>query len=94
MIRVALELMGILLLYGCVTLPDGDLQLAPRLVKDRRSQRETGESLKCGRPLFVEVQCYPRLATTGDLLGQGTILMNIGREVVSLDEVLDTKKAK
>jgi len=78
-----------MIVTSCVTVPDGELQMAPRMVEDFKGQRETPESLKWGRPMYVEVQAYPILAHSGDIVVRSTVLMNVGREVMSLEDLVD-----
>ena len=79
-------------LVGCVSVPSGTLQLAPGIAADMKSQREGNlTSLSRGRPVYIEAFAYPQMLETGDILAGGQILLNLGREELSLDQIVGSQ---
>jgi hypothetical protein len=77
------------MLAGCATLPSGELQLGPKIASDIKDQQAGGlASLSRGRPLYLEAYAYPQMLETGDIWAGGPLLVNLGREELSLDQVV------
>lgn len=51
--------------YGCATIPDGELQLGPKIIKDMKESRVGTASLSKGRPLYIEARSYPNCWKVG-----------------------------
>jgi len=79
--------------YGCATIPDGELQLGPKIIKDMKESRVGTVSLSKGRPLYIEARSYPQLLESGDIWAGGPVMVNIGREDLSFDAILDGQAA-
>lgn len=79
--------------YGCATIPDGELQLGPKIIKDMKESRVGTASLSKGRPLYIEARSYPQLLESGDIWAGGPVMVNIGREDLSFDAILDGQAA-
>ena len=77
------------LMAGCVSIPTGELQIGPKIAADMKSQNQAGtQSLSRGRPVYLEAQAYPQMLETGDIWAGGQILVYLGREELSLDQVV------
>ncbi len=74
--------------YGCATIPNGELQLGPKIVRDMHESRVTAKSLSKGRPIYIEARSYPQMLESGDIWAGGPVLLNLGREDLSLDALL------
>jgi hypothetical protein len=74
--------------YGCATIPEGDLQLGPKIVRDMKASRTTAQALNKGRPIYIEAYSYPQMLETGDIWAGGPLLINLGREDISLDVLI------
>lgn len=77
---------------GCATIPEGELQLGPEIKKDMRVTHNN-TFLNKGRPIYVEAKSYPQILENGDIWAGGSLMMNIGREDVSFDEMLKKRSA-
>jgi len=44
--------------------------------------------INAGRPIFIEAWSYPQIVDTGDIWGGGKIYINVGREEITLNDVL------
>lgn len=74
---------------GCATLPAGELQLGPKIAADMKSQNQAGaQSLSRGRPVYLETYAYPQILESGDIWAGGQVLVYLGREELSLDQVV------
>lgn len=77
------------MLYGCATIPEGELQLGPKIAEDMKNQSASGAAgLSRGRPVYLESYAYPQMLETGDIWAGGPILVYLGREELSLDQVV------
>lgn len=75
--------------YGCATIPEGELQLGPKIAEDMKNQGAGGAAgLSRGRPVYLESYAYPQMLETGDIWAGGPILVYLGREELSLDQVV------
>ncbi len=74
--------------YGCATIPDGELQLGPKIVRDMKESRTSAQALNKGRPIYIEVYSYPQMLESGDIWTGGPLLINLGREDISLDSLI------
>jgi hypothetical protein len=74
--------------YGCVTLPEGELQLGPKIVRDMKASRSGVQALNKGRPIYIEAYSYPQMLESGDIWTGGPLLINLGREDISLDDLI------
>jgi hypothetical protein len=83
-----LALLVSVMLPGCATIPEGELQLGPKIARDMKDRRGGAPSPAEGRPLYAEVFAYPQMLLTGDILAGGTLLLCIGREDLSLEEIV------
>jgi hypothetical protein len=74
---------------GCATIPEGELQLGPKIAEDMKNQGAGGAAgLSRGRPVYLESYAYPQMLETGDIWAGGPILVYLGREELSLDQVV------
>ncbi len=89
-----LTLLGVLIClnitvgYGCATIPDGELQLGPKIVRDMKESRTSAQALNKGRPIYIEAYSYPQMLESGDIWTGGPLLINLGREDISLDSLI------
>lgn len=79
--------------YGCATIPDGELQLGPKIVRDMRESRTSTQALNKGRPIYIEARSYPQILESGDIWAGGPVLLNLGREDLSLDSLVNPEGA-
>jgi hypothetical protein len=74
---------------GCASIPTGELQLGPQIAADMKSQTQAGtQSLSRGRPVYLESYAYPQMLESGDIWAGGQVLVYLGREELSLDQVV------
>lgn len=89
-----LTLLGVLIClnitagYGCATIPEGELQLGPKIVRDMKDSRSSAQALNKGRPIYIEAYSYPQMLESGDIWTGGPLLINLGREDISLDALI------
>ena len=86
------RLLGILFCYlatGCaLSPPEGIRELMQDIDHDRNEKRrEVGVSFE-GKPMFVKVRVYPKI-NEGNIFGKQWILLQIGREKVDLDKLMN-----
>jgi hypothetical protein len=74
---------------GCATIPEGELQLGPKIVRDMKASRTSTKALNKGRPIYAEAYTYPQMLETGDIWAGGPLLINLGREDISLDTLIN-----
>lgn len=77
-----------LTLAACISVPKGELQLGPQITSDMQSGTKNASHIGKGRPIYVEARSYPQILESGDIWAGGTLMVNIGREDLSLDEVI------
>ena len=75
-------------IYGCASIPSGELQLGPKIVRDMKESRTSTQALNKGRPVYIEAASYPQLLESGDIWTGGQLLINLGREDISLDALI------
>ena len=73
---------------GCATIPNGELQLGPKIVRDMHESRTGTQALNKGRPIYIEARSYPQVLESGDIWAGGPVLLNLGREDLSLDALI------
>jgi hypothetical protein len=77
------------LMGGCASIPTGELQLGPQIAADMKGQTQAGtQSLSRGRPVYLESYAYPQMLESGDIWAGGQVLVYLGREELSLDQVV------
>ncbi|MBL7663580.1 MAG: hypothetical protein JNM93_00490 [Bacteriovoracaceae bacterium] len=86
-------ILSLFVLSACTSLPKGDLQLKKMMLDDQPREPRGGISyVHAGRPLYVESTSYPYLLPDGHISMEGKLLVYVGREELSLNELLPTQK--
>lgn len=73
---------------GCATIPEGQLQLGPHIVRDMHESRVGTQALNKGRPIYIEARSYPQMLDSGDIWAGGPVLLNLGREDLLLEAIM------
>ncbi len=76
------------LLSNCSSLPEGEGVLTKMVEEDQGKVEGQNEQVYRGRPIFVKVTAYPQMLAQGDIFAGGEILLSVGREELSLEEIL------
>ncbi len=77
-------------LASCSFTPKGSDELMRKIANDQRDEAAIAEpTVNQGRPLFLEAASYPQFLPNGDIWTGGVILINIGREVLPLNDLVD-----
>lgn len=84
-------ILTLFVLSACTSLPKGELQLK-KMILDDHPQEPGGKVsyVHSGRPLYVESTSYPYLLPDGHISMGGKLLVYVGREELSLNELLPT----
>lgn len=85
------KLIFILLLTSCSTLPTGELVNQDTLKRDIDNQsKQTEENLNIskGRPIYVRAHAYPQIIAGKHVFLGSDVLINIGREELTLKQML------
>jgi hypothetical protein len=75
--------------FGCATVPNGELQLGPKIVQDMQESRIGTKAINKGRPVYIEARSYPQVLESGDIWLGGPVMLNLGREDLSLDDLVN-----
>ena len=76
-------------LSACTSLPKGELQLKKMMMDDQPKDPQGRVTyVHSGRPIYVESVSYPYLLPDGHISLQGKLLVYVGREELSLNELL------
>lgn len=77
------------LLTNCaLTAPDGVKELMDDIDRDRNIKKRDADLSFEGKPMFVKVRAYPQVAE-GNIYGKQWVLLQIGREKVDLDQLMN-----
>ena len=79
--------------FGCATVPNGELQLGPKIVRDMQESRVGTKAINKGRPVYIEARSYPQVLESGDIWLGGPVMLNSGREDLSLDALVNPERA-
>lgn len=80
---------GLFILSACTSLPKGELQLRKMILDDHpRHFPERASYVQTGRPIYIESTSYPFMMPNGHISMSGKILVYLGREELSLKEIL------
>lgn len=82
-------IMSLFILSSCTSLPKGELQLK-KMILDDYPEGPYGQSsyIHAGRPFYIESTSYPYLLPDGHISIGGKLLVYVGREELSLEELL------
>jgi hypothetical protein len=78
--------------FGCATVPNGELQLGPKIVQDMQESRMSTKAINKGRPVYIEARSYPQVLESGDIWLGGPFMLNLGREDLSLDALVNPER--
>lgn len=85
--------LSLFILSSCTSLPKGDLQLKKMMLDDQpRDPQGRLSYVHAGRPIYVESTSYPYLLPDGHISMEGKLLVYVGREELSLNELLPIDK--
>ncbi len=85
-----------ILIQGCSSLPEGKKVLAPMFERDWRndSNRDSvSQDYYKGRPVYVKAAVYKHFQEGGDLIDDHTVHLNMGRENLSVVDLVYGKKS-
>lgn len=86
-------LLSLFVLSSCTSLPKGEPQLRKMMLDDRpRNVPERVSYVHSGRPLYIESTSYPFVMADGHISMNGKLLVYVGREELSLNELLPVKE--
>jgi len=80
-----------LALASCTTIPPGEKSLIQKVERDAKGQVIKGSNIpdiQLGRPKFVRAYAYPQLIDGEDLFEGGFVNLYVGRETLSLEDLL------
>ena len=81
------------LLSGCaLTAPDGKKELMDDIDRDR-TQRKKEDTSFDGQPVFVKVRAYSQIKE-GTIYGKQWLLMQLGREKIDIDKLMNEIEEK
>ena len=83
------KIIMLLLIASCSSVPKGNPQLGKMIQRDKISNNSrSSQYLHQGRPVFIKATLWPQVLEGGDISQKSNILLMIGREKISVDEVL------
>lgn len=86
-------LFSLFILSSCTSLPKGELQLRKMMLDDQpRNIPDRISYVHAGRPLYIESTSYPFMMPNGHISMTGKLLVYVGREELSLNELLPVKE--
>lgn len=87
--------LSLFILSACTSLPKGELQLKKMMIDDQPKEPPGRVTyVHSGRPLYVESTSYPFLLPDGHISLKGKLLVYVGREELSLNELLPKQEEK
>jgi hypothetical protein len=85
--------LSLFILTACTSLPKGEPQLKKLMLEDQpRDPQGKISYVHAGRPIYVESYSYPYLLSDGHISMEGKLLVYVGREELSLNELLPVEK--
>jgi len=83
-------------LASCSSLPKGSNILGPMFEKNGALDLKDGRSsdLNKGRPIYIKAVAYKHFLKSGDIRDDHFIYLNIGRENLSLKDLLGTEEGE
>lgn len=82
----------LLILSACTSLPKGEPQLKKMMIDDHpRESQGRFAYVHSGRPVYIESTSYPFLLPDGHISMGGNLLVFVGREELSLNELIPAK---
>lgn len=88
--------LSLLILTSCSQLPQGTAPMK-KMIMEGENKMENDVSVKetsmiKGREQFVKVHQYPQLVKGGYLLMSGTVIVPVGREEMTIDQIVESVK--
>jgi len=74
-----------LLVSSCASIPEGILQLGPRLFVEQNKALPVLQ----GAPKFIEIDVYPYALNSFDVMKEAKIMLYLGREQIKLESLLE-----
>jgi hypothetical protein len=71
-------------------LPEGEKKLQEMVDEDQKNAKTVPEKKEMykGRPIFIKAAAYPQVMPDGDIFAGGDLILSIGREDLSIEDVL------
>lgn len=86
--------LSLFILSACTSLPNGELQLKKMMLDDHPREPQGRVSyVHSGRPLYIESTSYPFLLPDGHISMGGKLLVYVGREELSLNELVPIQES-
>lgn len=86
-----IKIILLVILASCSSLPKGELVNAETLEKDRREYTQVKKpiSLNKGKVIYIKIKTYPQLLANEHIFLGGEVMLNVGREDVTIKEILN-----